>query len=141
METQVKEYMKYETGRHCKACGKPIADHVHAHTKFCEKYDLPDGSIKSCKDDFHAEKRRIDEQPFIELMNFQKTQTHNIRRLYEEKGATVTTADIDFYQIALNIAVKTDVLPDQKSVLYFINFKLTQLDATQFKITTHDNTF
>lgn len=141
MNNQSKEYMKYENGRKCRNCDEPIADHVHAHTQFCEKRTLPDGSIQSCKDDYHAEKNRIENQPFIDLMNFHKTMTRNIARLFEDKGASVTIADVDFYQIGLAWAVFTEPFPDLKMAYYYIKFKLTLINKTQIQITTHEIKF
>lgn len=141
MEHQNQNYPSYKTNRKCLHDGKPIADHVHASTKFCEKYTLPDGSIKSCKDDYHAEKNRIANQPFVDHMNFHKTMTHNISRLLTEKGATVTTADITFYEIFLDRTVRLKRPANQQSVYYFINFAFTQLTTTQFKISRHGNDY
>lgn len=141
MQQQASNYLSYNNGRKCLKCEKPISDHAHANIKFCEKHTLPDGSIKSCKDDYHAEKNRLSNLPYQELCNFQKRTTTNIALLEKQKGNTVTDEDLDQYGIYLNRTVKTELSENQQNVFLFIDFSFSQLNDTQFKITRHDNNF
>ena len=131
----------YNDNRKCLFDGKPIADHIHAHTKFCERQVLPDGSIKSCKDDYHAEKNRLSNLPYQELVNFHKRITASIALMVKQKGYQVTGEDLDQFGIYTNRAVKLEMAANQQCTFWFIDFAVTQIDEKHLKITNHDNKF
>jgi hypothetical protein len=135
------DYHSFNLNRKCNHCSTPIADQVHASTLFCAREELPDGSIKSCKDDYHAERYKQSNIRYKNIFNFHKRATDSISKLQAQKGGMVTIDDLDQYGIPLDRAAKIEIPPTQKSVFYFAEHCITQINATQFKITTHGLTF
>ena len=133
-------YYTYTQKRKCLHCQKPIADQKHAATKFCEKLELPDKTIQSCKDDFHSLRNKEKNKPYKKLADFHKDTNKKINNLLKAKGEIVTVALIDQYGIVLHkpAAFSSD---DNKWTYYFIDFAFKQIDSTQFKIVTHGNAF
>ena len=66
------DYHTFLKKRKCLHCGAPIADQAHATTKFCPRVELPDGSIKSCRDDYHAPKNKKKNLPFKKIADYHK---------------------------------------------------------------------
>ncbi|CAN5752496.1 hypothetical protein BH11BAC3_BH11BAC3_19770 [soil metagenome] len=132
-------YLTFKLSRKCQFCNKAIADQKHAATKFCEWEELPDGSIKSCKDDYHAEKNKLKNIPYQEIVEFHKTTSERICQLLKDKGDTASIDQLDMFAIDLNRRVRTVNPASQKTIFYFVDYALTRINETTFKITTHDN--
>src|SRR5690348_2877587 len=96
---------KFEKGRRCKHCKTPIPDDAHGLMEFCERVEQPDGSIKSCKDDYHTEQRRIDEERYRKLVARHKLLTTHLNGLLQAKGNIVTLDQLSQYEVRLQQAV------------------------------------
>lgn len=139
--TTPEEYYTYDNNRECLNCSAPIADQEHAATKFCERQVMPDGSIKSCKDDYHSAKNKEKNAPFLKLYNYHKKALEQIEKLQSHKGDTVTTEQLNQYGIRLDMPVKYDLNPAGKSTFYFIDYCFTRITQFTFKISRHENNF
>jgi hypothetical protein len=130
----------YTQKRSCLHCQKTIADQTHASTKFCERIELPDRTIQSCKDDYHSARNKEKNKHYKKLADFHKDMNRRINNLLKAKGEIVTVALIDQYGIILHkpAAFFND---NNKSTYYFIDFAFKQINLTQFKIITHGNEF
>ncbi len=131
----------YYQKRKCLHCGSPIPDQAHAARKFCIPLKLPDGSIKNCKDDFHAENRKEENLPYRLIGEFHKRIHQNILNLYASEKEIVSLDKISQYGIDLSRPVKFIVDTDQGYFFYFIEFGFKQLPGNQFKIFKHEYSF
>lgn len=130
------DFYTYERSRKCKHCQTPIADQAHGLTEFCEREVLEDGSVKSCKDDYNALLRKASDQPYLDLMAFQKQMTAALSALYEAMDAKVTLEQLNQYGIQLQRAQKME-FQNELPLFYFIHFRIEQLTPFTFKITKH----
>lgn len=96
----------YLEKRHCLYCGKAIADQEHKLLKFCPREEIPDGSVKCCKDDFHSEIRSKENRPFLDIFYHHKEMRKKISDLLKDKGQYVTAEDINRYGIKLDHPVR-----------------------------------
>jgi hypothetical protein len=133
--------ISYLNKRKCLHCGTPIADQEHGSTKFCEREVMPDGTIKSCHDDYHSERRKKINAPFMQLAYHQKQNHLKIGRLLEEKGEKVSLEQIDAYQIDLSKPIQIGVDGNRQFIFYFHQFAIQQLPNNKFKISKHDLNF
>jgi hypothetical protein len=133
-------YYTYSQKRKCLHCQKPIADQKHASTKFCERIELPDNTIQSCKDDFHSVKNKEKNKPYKRLADFHKDASRRISNLLNDKGENVTTGLIDQYGILLSKPAAFSV-ENGKYTFYFIGFVFKQISSSQFKILKNDHAF
>ena len=134
------EIFTFDKKRICRHCGSPITDQAHALTDFCPRVELADHTIKSCKDDFHSSRNKEKNAPFLNIFHIQRNMHAQIQKLYLNKGDTVTTKQLDEYEIRLDMPVKF-CNSDNKLIFYYIDFCLTQITETQFKISKHGNDF
>lgn len=134
----MKEYaLTYKQGRKCLHCETPIADQIHQGRKFCEREVLPDGSVKSCKDDFNARLRKERDKPFRQQNAFQKRLSLAIDNLYRTKGEHITVDDLERYEIWLKQALRHEPKGERLFNFHFTHHRLEQLSMTQFKIHPH----
>jgi len=139
METQEMNYT-YNDERECLKCFKPIPDQAHGSTKFCERVELPDGSIESCKDDFHAERNKEKNIPYQKLIHHHKY-TRDILEKLALKNELITAKELDVHGIDLTKPVQIKVGKGFLKSIYFIDFYLSQINSSTFKIIKHDNEF
>lgn len=137
----VMPHYSYANKRKCLLCETPIADQAHASTKFCPRFVLPDGTIKSCKDDYHSPLRKEKYEPYKRIADFQRETHKKIEALSMAKGEIVTIEQIDQYGINLHRPVQFEVDSMQKTTFYFIEYELKQLPNKQFKISKHGKLF
>jgi hypothetical protein len=121
----------YFKKRQCLKCGTKIGDQVHAARKFCPRIIDFDGSVKSCKDDFHSKKRKGVNGPYIDLMKENKFLSGQITKLLSDKGDKVSINDLDVYSIDLS---KSKILKGRVHEYIFIEYKIQEIDKATFKI-------
>ena len=122
-------------------CDSPIADQAHASTKFCPRFVLPDGSIQSCKDDYHSPKRKDANLPYKRIADYHKDAHRRINSLVKAKGDTVSIEQINQYGIRLNRPIEFVVDAKQVTTCYFVEYAFAQLPNKQFKISKHGRVF
>jgi hypothetical protein len=127
----------YNNKRSCLHCSTKIADQAHASTKFCPRKKLGDGTIQSCKDDFHSPKRKSANLPYKRIADYHKDAHRRIKSLLSAKGDTVSVEQINQYGIRLNRPVEFAVDSKQAATYYFVEFAFSQLNNNQFKIISH----
>ena len=137
----MENYYTYVQKRRCLHCQKPIADQKHASTKFCERMELPDKTIQSCKDDFHSVRNKEKNKPYKRLVDFHKEATKRIQNLLKAKGENVTVALINQYGIAFNKSAAFSIDTNKLGTYYFVDFAFKQISSNEFKIFKHGNTF
>ena len=130
------DFQTYDRGRKCKFCQTPIADQAHGLQEFCEREVLEDGSVKSCKDDHNAELRKANDEPYLQLMAFQKRMSSALSSLYKSMGEKVTVEQLNQYGIELHRAQRMEILGGLY-IFYFIHFKLEQQTPSKFKLSKH----
>ena len=129
------DFHTYDRGRKCKYCGTPIADQAHGLTEYCEREVLEDGSVKSCKDDHNAELRKVNDEPYLREMNFQKGQTTALHALVRSKGELVTLEELNQYGIQLHRALTLEIRDGLYS-FYCTHHKIQQLTTKTFQLQT-----
>lgn len=137
------EFYTYDKGRKCQnpECDAPIPDQAHGLRLHCPREVLPDGSIKSCKDDSNTEKRKVKLSPYKELMKHYMTMDILIRRLLRRKGERVTLEDINRAGINLSRPAEFQEVPEKNERhYYYVKFLIIQSSET-YKITRHGRVF
>src|SRR5215216_3113396 len=99
-------YYTFSHKRKCLLCETPIADQAHASTKFCPRVEMSDGTIKSCKDDYHSPLRKEKYEPYKRIADFHKETNGKIESLFLAKGELVTIEQINQYGINLHRPVE-----------------------------------
>lgn len=127
----------YLTERKCLHCGKPIADNAHAARKFCPRQKLPDGTILSCKDDYHVKKNKPINAPFKWMASYQKYYYKQIVLLLEKEGKRVTREQLNRYGINLSRPFEFIVDNENKYVYYYHQFAIKQFSENKFFISRH----
>jgi hypothetical protein len=136
-EQSLNSYYSFHLNRSCLFCCKPIADQAHAAIKFCRRKVLPDGSVGSCKDDFHAAKRKKINPPFNKIAKHHKLMHQKITLLFRLKGETVTLEDVNRFGITLHKPVSLTNNSDGSTTLFFVEYSITKLSINQYKIKKH----
>ncbi len=112
--------LTFEKNRKCLHCGEPIADHEHATREFCEKFYDECGKVHDCKTDYH----RINDKPerlnHSNLINHHKSITNRISGMVLKKGYTVSTDDLDAYDISLADSLRFEMECDGTLISYFL---------------------
>lgn len=138
---QMNHYYTYYIERKCLKCKKAIPDQAHGLIKFCEREVLPDGSIKSCKDDFNAAKRKKKMGPYKAIGYYHKLMHDRIEILLREKGELVSLDEILSYGINLTRAVESDYDQDEGDFIhYFVGYTFREYLEKEFLITV-DNKY
>lgn len=132
----------YLNNRKCKKCGAKISDQAHALQKFCKRVELSDGTILSCKDDYHAAIRITEKEPFRRIAKHHENMRNLIKELNNQKGNLVNLESIKRAGIQLNRAVEVQFSKeDGLHKYYFVEFLISKIDNLLYKITKHDTIF
>ena len=129
-------YYTYKEGRKCLKCKKPIPDQAHGLRKYCKTKRLPDGSVESCKDDYHSPIRKLKNEPFSKMATHHKKMYQRINQLYRSKGETVTEEWLNIWGIILKRPFEFKV-ENGKYIFYFHQYLIKELGNKQFKISKH----
>lgn len=130
-------YYTYKQGRKCLRCKKLIPDQLHGLRKYCENKRLPDGTVESCKDDYHSPIRKKKNEPFQKMAAHHKAMYERIDRLFRTKGETVTEEWLNTWGIVLQRPFEFKVA-DGRFIFYFHQYSIKELGNKQFKISKHD---
>lgn len=127
----------YYDKRKCLNCNAPISDQTHALSKFCPRIELEDGTVISCKDDFHSKKNKKENLAYRKLIAHHKLMTKTIDELIAIKGDMVTIDDINQAGINLNMPIHFDVTENDQNMYGFTYHTITKTKENQYKIYRH----
>ena len=108
MNTVENKEITFNKGRKCKCCGAAIADQQHALIEFCPDSEFVNGSIKSCKDAFHAKKRKEEMAPFLALAYYHRDISQRLSLLAGEGEGAVSLEELNRAGVDLSRAVKLE---------------------------------
>ena len=91
----------FKKNRICLHCETHIPDQEHATRKHCPKIIL-DGKIRDCKSKRHTENNQQEKAKHRSMINTMKGTSERIDAMTTKKGNTVTTADLNAYDINLS---------------------------------------
>ncbi|MES2429312.1 MAG: hypothetical protein V4556_00160 [Bacteroidota bacterium] len=141
MESLVNNQYTYNEGRKCLHCNTPLADQFHESRKFCFRTELTDGTVQSCKDDYHSPIRKSNYEPFKKIFDFHKEIHENITQLFNAKGELVSLEEINLFGIPLSRAFETEVNNLKNQTYRFVEFEFQLLNKKQFKLVRHGKIF
>lgn len=131
----------FKDNRKCQNCAAPIPDQTHALRKSCPRKKLGDGSVLSCKDDFHTAKNKKENRSYRKLTAHHKSMDKKIFHLLKNIGAYVLLEDINRYGIILNRSIEILLQENGKYNYCFMNYTIHHLNDKNFKITKHEPLF
>src|SRR5438128_1653091 len=115
--------LSYKKGRFCLFCKAPIADQEHGLRLFCPtKTNL--GFRQSCKDEYHSEKWRAENGPFIEYGMFQKLMFEKLTLLYNTHGENVTLEMINSCGIQLIRPIEWHISESGLRTMFFHEYSI-----------------
>lgn len=126
----------YLRGRKCLHCEEPIADGEHERRIFCETTTNTDGSVRDCKADFHTKKNSDKKKADQATINAWKDIRQRAIKIVTQKGATVTTHDLNAYDIFLVEAIRKEVHADFTMTSYFRGFEILTNPYTETHLIT-----
>lgn len=135
------EYYTYYKERECRHCSEPIADQAHGLLEFCPREVLEDGTIKSCKDDYHTPRRKIKKAPFKGFMVHHEQMRNSLRKLLRRHGEWVNIELINSYGINLTRPAETAFADDGSKIFYFVEYAVVQTKHKHYKIIKHGRVF
>src|SRR2546421_11117567 len=133
-------WQTFEKKRRCLHCGQLIPDQAHGSQKFCSRFKLPDGSIRSCKDDFHAARRKIVNAPFKRIAEHHKQMYLQIDALFKGHGENVSQELINRYGINLKRPFELEKKGDLYTFFYQV-YAIKQFGDGEYKIYKHGRIF
>ena len=135
--------MKYSfnDNRKCQNCNAPISDQTHALRKSCPRQKMPDGSVISCKDDFHCKKNKKDNKSYRKFVAYHKFMEKRIELLLKHKGDTVYLEDLNRYGIDLKKPVEFSENEKKFYTYKFMHHSLIQFESNNFKIINHGSLY
>ena len=128
----------YKDNRKCQNCSTPISDQTHALRKSCPRKRMPDGSVLSCKDDFHSAKNKKENRSYRKLIAHHKSMDKKIYYLLRNIGETVILEDINRYGIILKRPIELSKNENGGFIYTYMQYSIIQLNNKQYKITKHD---
>ena len=131
----------YYNKRKCQNCNSPISDQTHALRKSCPRIKLEDGTVLSCKDDFHSKRNRKDNQAYRNLIKHHKMMDKKITSLLRNKGENVTLEDINRYGIILNVPLQISKNEHGEFTYMFMHHSIILIKQNEFKIKNHEPLF
>jgi len=140
MENKSTLKLTYLRGRKCLFCDSLIADQIHGLRIYCETFVLENGSVISCKDDYNTPLTKENNKPYKRIFDLHKRQHIRIGNLLRKKGAIVTLADIEQFDILLHQPAELGKY-DGQLAYFFVEFLITRINEKQYKIIKHDRTF
>lgn len=127
--------LTYNKGRKCKHCNEPISDQAHKKREFCETEVGEDGTIKSCHDDYHSERRAEKEAGYRSEAAYQKGVHLALHSLYQVIGSNeVTLERLNSLGIDLERPLRKQAKEDGLYNFFFYGFRLEQQTLYTFKI-------
>ena len=102
----------YHQNRACRNCGAPFPDQEHATREFCPATYDKDGTVRDCKTAFHRKEDKPDRDAYAGLIANHKAVTTRIDFLVKKKGYSVSTEDLDTYEISLTECIDYTISND-----------------------------
>jgi len=125
----------------CLYCGTPLGE-VHGLRRFCPNTIAEDGSVNSCKDDYHnaMKKPKRDATKGISKIHYDNFLI--LHRLYKEGNNIVTWEKLKNagFRVEFSIVRKRIDSTDYFDA-YYIQYLLKQINKTDFKIIEHEEQF
>ena len=134
---ETSSFYTYKQGRKCLKCKKPIPDQVHALRKYCIPKKMHDGTVDSCKDDYHSPIRKMKNEPFQQMARHHKAMYEQIDQLYRVKGELVSRELLNIWGIMLMRPFQFE-LRDGKFTFYYHKYLIKDLGNNQYKIEKHE---
>lgn len=135
------DFYTFYRGRECLHCSEPISDQEHGLTKYCPREVNEDGTIKSCKDDYHTPRRKIKKAPFIGFLVHHEQMRNSLRKLLRRHGELVNIELINSYGINLSRPAETEYGNDGSITFYFVEYAVIETKNKQYKIIKHGRIF
>lgn len=131
----------YKDNRKCQNCHAPISDQTHALRKSCPRKKLADGTVISCKDDFHSAKNKKENKSYRKLIAHHKSMDKRIAYLLLHKGDAVNLEDINRQGIILNRPI--EILNNETGgfTYKYMQHSIIQISNNQYKIKKHESLF
>jgi hypothetical protein len=133
----------YLLKRRC-PCGEPIPDQCHKARKYCLPFTDQNGKKIVHKEIYTAEPKKRTNEPYRSLFNYYKRNHQNLTRLWHYKvngenrdSVVVTIEELQAHFIDLSRPVKFKIGEDKKTLIYFVEFILNQIDQVKFKMFKH----
>jgi hypothetical protein len=114
----------YFQNRACRHCLAPIPDQEHATREFCQVTYDSGGNVRDCKTSYHREKDKPDRDFWADLVARHKGISTRIDFLVKKKGYSVSTQDLDTYDIFLTEAGSYTIKPDGKIITQFLKYTI-----------------
>jgi hypothetical protein len=131
----------YTLKRKCQHCGQAIPDQAHAVQKYCRRERLTDGTVRSCKDDFHSARKRKDETQFRNIARYHRNVARSLDQLYKLKGEDITPEDLNRVGVVLNRSAAQQMTNDNRFQFFFVGFVIIKINEKQLKLKKHDHQF
>ena len=133
-----KTELTFTQDRKCRHCSCPIADQVHAARLYCEPYELEDGSIQDCKEEYNSAVTRAEMEHFKPIAYYHRDVTRTLKQLIDTNGEQVTLEDINEHGIRLDRSLRFERAESGLYTFYFKFYGIQQLNNSQFKLFTHE---
>ncbi|MFC4233595.1 hypothetical protein ACFOW1_16990, partial [Parasediminibacterium paludis] len=101
-----------------------IADGEHASRIFCQTTKNTDGTVRDCKTDFHTRKNSPIKKADRATINAWKEMYRRAIKMVDLKGNTVSTDDLNAYDIFLETAIRNEIHTDCSMTSYFRGFSI-----------------
>ena len=101
---------------------------------------LPDGSIKSCKDDYWAENRKKEYEVYKRMNDFHGQARAVLMQLYQLRLPEITPDILDSAGIQLNKCLLHNVNETGEIIFYFFDYAVSvHATLNNMKIFKHEN--
>lgn len=127
--------------RNCLHCGKDLGN-VHKLRKFCSNTLDGDGSVNSCKDDFHNTRKRPRYEKTKRLAEIHFKNYEILDRFYQQKKVVVSAEELEKAGFKIHFYIIKAKIPGRDEYgLYYIDYLLSGKDYKQLTIERYDHKF
>lgn len=120
--------------RVCEHCGTKFDRGYNRTRKFCPHEVMDDGSIKSCKDDYHNERKRPGYHLTKDLMRLCLAYANIFSGFYEDGIYDIDLEELNRLKIDLTHFQPSPIANSQFHRFKLLNISLEQIDTDKFKI-------
>lgn len=90
-----------EQVQHCLYCSTPLPMDAHKSRKFCPRWVDTFGKVHDCKSEYHAQMNKPEREETKDYLNAISEDTKAIEAMLDKFGDTVTTANLDAFNLQL----------------------------------------
>ena len=127
--------------RRCLHCNNEI-ENSHGSRRFCVNTIATDGSINSCKDDFHNAKKKPRYEMIKRIAKIQLLHFDILHRFFISGKKIVSSEELEKAGMKLHFCIMRMKIPNTNEYgLYFIDYLLKGSDTKQLTIIKHDYKF